>query len=121
MHLKYQEWITQHVTETYGTCYDTTLRMQAAFPELIRVRGHYYCSVWGEREHWWLTFDGEVIDPTVSQFPSGGGGVYVPWVVGDPEPTGMCPNCGDTVYDGDTCCSDSCHNSYVAYCTRAGA
>ena len=113
---EYVAWIAEHITETYGTCKEVTEQMAAAFPELTWVRGHYYCWAWGERAHWWLTDGENIIDPTVQQFPSKGAGEYVPWVEGSPEPTGMCPNCGDQCYDGDTCCSEMCSQAYVAYC-----
>lgn len=114
---KYRAWIKDNVTETYGRCAEVTQQMAAAFPELTRVRGHYYCFAWGEREHWWLTTpDGEIIDPTAAQFPSRGRGHYEPWDESRPEPTGMCPNCGGYCYDGNTCCSDSCGLAYAAYC-----
>jgi hypothetical protein len=113
---EYMAWIAANVTETYGKCAKVTEAMQLAFPELTRVRGHYYCLSWGERSHWWLVdTDGEVVDPTAAQFPSGGHGVYVPWEEGTPEPTGVCPNCGGYVYTGDTCCSENCGLEYVAY------
>jgi hypothetical protein len=91
--------------------------MVAVFPELRRVRGHYYCPIWGERAHWWLVApDGLIVDPTAAQFPSLGGGEYVEWEEGREEPTGICPQCGDHVYGGGTCCSEDCHRAYVAYC-----
>lgn len=43
--MTYQEWIDQ-VPETYGTCRTVTKRMVEEFPELRRVRGHYYCWIW---------------------------------------------------------------------------
>ena len=74
-----------------------------------------------ERAHWWLTDpSGSVIDPTAAQFPSKGCCVYTPWEEGAPEPTGMCPNCGEHVYDGGTCCSDACGRAYAAYCMNPG-
>lgn len=110
-------WIAENVTEVYGTCADVTAEMAIVFPDLKRVRGHYYCPIWGERDHWWLVAgDGQIVDPTAAQFPSGGLGVYVEWEDGAAEPTGMCPQCGGPVYDGGTCCSESCHMAYVAYC-----
>jgi len=112
---KYEQWIKDNVTETYGKCSEVTLRMQKAFPELIRVRGHYYCYAWGEREHWWLTLDEKIIDPTSSQFPSKGFGDYIPWDESQPEPTGKCPNCGEYCYEGRTLCSEDCEISYMAY------
>lgn len=113
----YRKWIAENVTETYGTCAEVTEAMAAAFPELRRVRGHYYCPIWGERGHWWLfAQDEQIVDPTAAQFPSGGLGEYVEWEEGSREPTGNCPQCGDLVYDGGTCCSENCHIAYAAYC-----
>ena len=113
----YQSWISANVPAAYGACAEVTLAMQTAFPELTRVRGFYHCPVWGAREHWWLvTADGQIIDPTASQFPSRGGGRYEPWREGQREPTGMCPNCGGYCYDGDYCCSEECSRQYVAFC-----
>lgn len=116
---RYEKWISENIRESYGKCSEATLRMNEEFPELKRVRGHYYCPIWGEREHWWLVdFEGNVVDPTKSQFPSRGIGHYEPWNEGDPEPTGMCANCGELIYDGNTTvCSEQCHREYVAFCT----
>jgi hypothetical protein len=118
MHAKYLNWIGDNVKgDGYGQCREVTERMAADFPELIRVRGHYYDIAWGEREHWWLmTAEGDVVDPTARQFPTKGSGEYVPWDESRPEPTGICPNCGEYVYDGNTCCSDACSSAYCAYC-----
>lgn len=115
---KYADWINDNVQGTgYGQCKEVTQKMAADFPELTRVRGHYYCWAWGERAHWWLVDrNGCIIDPTAQQFPSKGKGEYVPWEEGSPEPTGLCPNCGDPCYDGNTCCSEKCAMEYVAYC-----
>jgi predicted nucleic acid-binding Zn ribbon protein len=114
---KYLDWIKQNVTDKYGKCKEVTEKMAEAFPELQRVRGHYHCPIWGKRDHWWLTTeDGEIVDPTAGQFPSGGLGEYAPWEEGSPEPTGMCPNCGGDVYDNKTCCSDKCSREYARFC-----
>jgi hypothetical protein len=111
-------WISENVPEAYGKCAEVTIAMQATFPELRRVRGHYYCPVWGEREHWWLIdAEGEIVDPTAKQFPSGGLGEYVEWDESQPEPTGMCPNCGGHCYGGESVCSEKCGIEYVAYCS----
>ena len=116
----YDPWIHENVSDyqaAYGKCADITQRMVEAFPELTRVRGHYYCPCWGEREHWWLTdLEGDIVDPTKSQFPSHGHGAYVPRDESQPEPTGKCPNCGDYCYNGDYCCSESCGSAFVASC-----
>jgi hypothetical protein len=117
MKAKYADWITANVKgSSYGQCKSITLQMADAFPELTRVRGHYYCWIWGERAHWWLVDpDGDIVDPTAKQFPSLGNGEYVPWIEGSPEPTGMCPNCGGYCYDHNTCCCDACTTEYTLY------
>jgi hypothetical protein len=112
---EYANWIA-NIVDGYGRCADVTAAMQLTFPELVRVRGHYYDYLWGERQHWWLTDpEGSVVDPTAAQFPSKGCGVYTPWIESTPEPTGICPNCGEPVYNG-TCCSDDCSRTYAAFC-----
>jgi hypothetical protein len=114
---QYAAWIAANVTEAYGRCREVAEAMAAAFPELVRVRGHYYCWAWGERTHWWLIDpEGQIVDPTAEQFPSKGHGVYTPWDESQPEPTGICPNCGEYTFDGSTCCSEACGNAYAAYC-----
>lgn len=118
--MTYQEWIEANVADPYGRCEEATAQMAEAFPELRRVRGHYYCFAWGERQHWWMEdAEGNVVDPTAAQFPSGGRGHYEEWD-GSPLPTGSCPQCSNPVYDGGTCCSEACHAAYVAYCTNPG-
>lgn len=116
---KYDCWIAGRLAggeNPYGKCAELTLEMQADFPELIRVCGHYYCTGWGEREHWWLkTPDGVIVDPTKEQFPSKGHGPYVELDKDAPIPTGMCPNCGEYCYTGGTLCSDKCEREYTAY------
>lgn len=101
---KYDAWNLDSI-EACGQCAVHTELMAEEFPELTRVRGHYHCPIWGVREHWWLTLNGHVIDPTAAQFPSKGHGDYVPWVEGAAEPTGMCLNCGDYCY-GTSCCEE---------------
>ena len=118
MKKEYLDWMNKWNLENdpYGNCAEATLEMQGAFPELKRIRGHYYCVIWGERMHWWLTDGDEIVDPTCGQFPTKGNGVYKPWNEGDPEPTGKCPNCGELCYDGRYCCSEKCDKEYAAYC-----
>ena len=112
--MTYNEWITINVIDPVGTCKETTLAMQEAFPELTRVRGHYYCPAWGEREHWWLVDpEGDIVDPTKAQFPSHHG-VYVPWDEDAEEPSGICLNCGEYVYDDGSFCKDSCRRAFMA-------
>lgn len=115
---RYEQWIAEHIPgEAYGLCAEATKAMALVFPELRRVRGHYYCPHWGRRAHWWLVApDGSIIDPTARQFPSQGRGVYDPWDETQPEPTGTCPNCGEYCYDHKLLCSRACEISYAAYC-----
>lgn len=110
----YDEWIRDNVTEVYGKCSELTEKMLSVFPELSRVRGHYICPVWGEQEHWWLlTPNGEIVDPTAKQFPSGGVvGKYIQWKEGAPEPTGKCLQCGGYVYNHRAFCCDKCAIEY---------
>lgn len=119
--MTHADWIAfNYLTpdHAYGRCAEATAAMAAVFPDLVRVRGHYYCPVWGEREHWWcVTPAGAVIDPTASQFPSRGTGVYVPLDPAAPTPTGMCPECGAYCYDGDQFCCAAHAESYVRYLT----
>jgi len=112
----YSSWMQQSFEAAYGKCAEITLAMAQACPELKRVRGHYICPIWGEREHWWLIDStGLIIDPTAIQFPSKGHGEYIEWVEGTPEPTGICPNCGSYCYDNKSFCSDNCELAYMAY------
>lgn len=114
----YDDYITDEASAVYGKCAEITEAFAKAFPELRRVRGHYHCPHWGERDHWWLVApDGSIVDPTRAQFPSRGIGEYVEWIEGTKEPTGMCPNCGGPCYDGDYCCTEACGRAYVAFCS----
>lgn len=109
-------WKCPTQESAYGQCAEITQLMITDFPELRRVRGHYYCSMWGKRSHWWCVApDGSVVDPTAIQFPSRGAGEYVPHEEGSPEPTGKCPNCGGYCYEGRDLCSAACRWSYMAY------
>ena len=113
---KYTDWIKTHLDmNCTGKCKEYTELMLRAFPELQLVRGHYYCVAWGRREHWWLKdIDGNIIDPTKSQFPTKGYGVYEEWDESLEEPTGKCPNCGSHVYNHKTFCNDICHDEFMA-------
>ena len=70
-------------------------------------------------EHWWCEdAQGNIIDPTASQFRPGGR--YSKFESGEFKMRiGACPNCGGDLYDGDgDFCSDECFESYTAYITR---
>lgn len=119
---KYEDWMAANVSGNgFGDCKKITEAMAAEFPELKRVRGHYYCMIWGERGHWWLTdSEGQIVDPTCQQFPSRGGGRYVPWDEGTEEPTGRCPNCGGLIFGGGQVCSDACGDELASSCLNDG-
>lgn len=123
---KYLNWISSNIKtreDYWRTCEDVTLRMKEAFPELIRVRGHYHDIWFGPQPHWWLkTEDGLIVDPTCRQFSetqswdlSGHHSCYEE-LDENHVPTGKCPNCGDYSYDGKFCCSEECHEEYRSFC-----
>lgn len=119
---KYELWIAVNVADPLGRCAEASAEMVAAFPELTRVRGHYFCPVWGERAHWWCVApDGTIVDPTAAQFPSKGAFDYTPLAADVEEPVGRCCNCGELSYasagGGETCCSPACETAYTAYVT----
>ncbi len=117
----YREWIDANVPNHrlhYGKCKEVCGMMLESFPELTLVRGHYLCTIWGEREHWWLEdSDGRIIDPTSGQFPTQGRCEYVAWNEENAEPTGRCMNCGSYCYDSGNVCSSAC---YVAISATFG-
>jgi len=115
MDKKYSDWIQNNYPDGgYGKCSEATQNMVEFFPELRRVRGHYYCSSWGERAHWWCEVWNEkeikleIVDPTANQFPSMGLGHYEEWGDYQEEPTGKCMNCGDYCYENRYFCSKGC-------------
>ncbi len=115
----YRTWIDDHYPtreSAYGHCAEAVSEMVQAFSELRAVRGHYYDVVWNERAHWWcVTPEGEIVDPTLRQFPDQHG-EYTELDEDAPKPTGMCPNCGELIFTGDYVCSDQCGRAYAAYC-----
>lgn len=134
MKQQYKEWIESKLAtaDPFGMCREWTEEMQAAFPELQRVRGTVFISCLWEREHWWMVDPnpgeaGEegvpfVIDPTKAQFSQeyfAGGAVvlwYQPRDESHPEPTGRCCNCGGYCYGGRTdLCSERCEQQYLSY------
>ena len=115
--MKYQRYLNNldmTYEKAYGKCKDVSEEMLKHFPELRLARGHYYCHKWGERMHHWLvTPEGKIIDPTKIQFPSNGFGVYEEWDETQQEPTGMCPNCGEYIYDGRHV-HEECEGAFIA-------
>ncbi len=106
--------------ELTGKCREICEEMLKVRPELTLVRGHYHCPIWGKRQHWWLKArDGSIVDPTARQFPSSGLGEYKEWDDSLPEPTGICHNCGDYVFNGDSFCSDGCAAKTISSLSQA--
>ena len=98
---KYAAWIAAYLVEkngmVYAGCKPAVEAMVKAFPELKAVPGHVWVPAWGKRGHWWCaTEDGEILDPTASQFP--GISAYEPWKPGDEVRVGKCMNCGDELW-----------------------
>ena len=114
MQEKYEKWIKENVTKPRLQCAEYTLKMQKQFPELKRIRGHYFCD--REHPHWWLIDeDDNIIDPTIVQFPSIDG-IYIPWDETQKEPIGKCLNCGELIYDciiSSQICSKICEISFL--------
>ena len=87
-----------------GHCAEWTAALAETFPELKRVRGFVTLRTGLRRSHWWLeTASGEIVDPTASQFDSeyfwhAGIAFYEPLNESEPEPTGKCPNCGESSF-----------------------
>lgn len=119
MESKFSDWIAASVAANgngYAECDTRTRLMVEAFPELRRVPGYYYCPIWGRRTHWWcVTQDGTVIDPTATQFPLRGIGVYEEVTDFSKLPTGVCMDCGDPVYNHRTFCNEECEMATRAY------
>jgi hypothetical protein len=122
--MTYEEWISENVEgDGYGKCDEYTLKMQAVFPELTRMKGFYHCPIWGQRTHWWLITDfGEVVDPTKAQFPSKGTCEYEELLdieLEDRLPCGKCMNCGEEIYKknfyASDMCSEECGKSFLRY------
>lgn len=115
----YRKWINDKVPTAdaaYAKCAEITLAMAEEFLELDRVRGIYHCPIWGKRTHWWLKDeDGNVVDPTAKQFPSGGIGEYQEITNDEECPTGRCPNCGEMTYKFETVCSAKCYEEFRRY------
>jgi len=101
MKAAYTEWIQQYLDEhngsVYSHCQDAVEKMVEAFPELEKVPGHVFVMGWGQRAHWWcVTSEGEIVDPTKSQFPMVFD--YEAWVPGTEVYVGKCMNCGAEIY-----------------------
>ena len=115
--MTYEAWIKGNAKgDGYGKCHEVCVAMKTAFPELRLAKGFFHCA-WGARQHWWLiTPDGHVVDPTRAQFPGLGGYEELrDDELEDRVPSGVCMDCGDPVYHGDTFCSPKCEAATRAY------
>lgn len=91
---------------------DTSLRL---------VRGWYIDALWGEQEHWWcVNSAGEILDPTVEQFPTG----HIPELRKYREYSGIysCPGCGVAIavetsptMTADGFCCGTCYGDTVGF------
>lgn len=120
---EYTAWIESYTAaqpERYvrGKCREATVAMIETYPELRQAAGFVYCT-WGREEHFWcMTADGEVIDPTKSQYHHVFR--YEEIDLSDPEqvkkiPTGRCMDCGDDTYEDKTFCDERCEAATRAY------
>lgn len=130
-HLKlpeYAEWIAKNVPDPRYACQTATREMSKTFPELTPARGFVTFFGMDSRSatdhpfdvigimHWWCkTADGQIVDPTRSQF----GNVQVDYEEYNeqkhgPMPTGKCMNCGAMVYaPRSATCSDRCEGDLI--------
>lgn len=102
-----------------GKCRELAEEAAKQDPTLKLVRGHYLCPFWGSQAHWWCVRpDGEIVDPSVKQFPTAGvGAEYV-------EFDGMfeCEYCGKEIREEDAYkvdhhvyCSGECYGHDVGF------
>ena len=83
-------------TKYRGKCRQFCEELLQQDSSLTLVRGFYICPIWGKQAHWWLTTtSGEIIDPTVKQFPTHGIGATYEEFLGVCE----CANCGKEVLE----------------------
>lgn len=100
-----------------GKCKEMAEEVVKNNPGYRLVRGYYHEPLWGKKErqqHWWAeTQDGEIVDPTKDQFPTGGNPLFYE------EFTGilLCDNCGkeiteeEAIFEGNghyALCSQEC-------------
>lgn len=132
MNHKYQRWVDNQVGPyTRGMCGKCTEQMTQRFPELKRCSGWAIDACGQMYEHYWCeTEDGEIVDPTVSQFLFKIV-TYRYFVPGDVIKVGKCLECGQHIFGkvqdprdpqpelvggarSMTVCSDECLKALVA-------
>jgi hypothetical protein len=148
---EYNAWIEAYVERSLGhvrgRCNSASAEMTKAFPELRYAVGFVLpdeqskselptvsmslearCSVYdpdvGLTQHaWCVTPEGEIVDPTISQFRKRDL-IYVEYnaEVHGPLPAGKCPNCGNIVFpEQNGICNEECHRQFAEYLRKEGA
>jgi hypothetical protein len=120
---QYRNWINNYIQKNNGNvknhCTFATSEMIKAFPELKREKGYVWVITdFGSKsdEHWWcIDPDGNIVDPTASQYREVC--FYEPYNEKDhgPLPTGKCMDCGEYVYDNNTFCNKTCEKLTMFY------
>lgn len=117
---EFHQWIEDTIPKSpdavLGNCEHFSRLMVSHFPELVLKKGVYHCPIWGERCHWWVSYEGVILDPTRHQFPSKGIGEYVE-SEGKNTVIGKCANCGSLCYEGapsSMFCQASCERDFAA-------
>lgn len=106
-----------------GTCREAVEELVKKDPTLTAVGGWYIDAAWGPQEHWWATTPtGQIVDPTVEQFPTG----HIP-SLRQYEPFdgfGHCEGCGIRFradLGAEPICCGACYGSmvgvFVGICT----
>lgn len=101
-----------------GRCKELSEEACANDPDLVLVRGHYFCPIWNrDNQHWWCVrkSTGEIFDPSCLQFPSAGAGIYEPF-----NNIVTCAECGKEVLEEEAqfegryaFCSTRCRMRFV--------
>lgn len=101
-----------------GKCKEFSEELCRENSDLTLVRGFYHCPIWGKQAHWWCKDkDGNIVDPTKLQFPSGGIIEFYEEFDGNVE----CSNCGKSMKEEDVSfaegkyafCSGECYGIFI--------
>jgi hypothetical protein len=121
---EYRTWVRRNYPNPESAelqCVVAARRMVAAFPELREVRGFvkvnepYDCPPTSTTHVWCVSPDGEIVDPTVHQYPFGVCD-YLPFDPNRVPTCRPCPNCSEPAYqDTAPLCSPKCRAEYEAY------
>lgn len=96
--------------EYRGQCKELAEAAASADPSLQIVRGFYLCPLWGKQAHWWCVRpNGEIVDPSVRQFPTAGVGAEYVEFDGNIE----CEFCQKLVPESDAYCY--AQHAYCSY------